>query len=74
MNRRPPAGRMRLNVMAAESDGDVTVARKKERAKSTTQIGGVQGSAKRWALGCVNPTSWLPLAMGASSRNLGTTF
>ena len=22
----------------------------------------VQGSAIRWALGCVNPTSWLPLA------------
>ena len=27
--------------------------------------------AKEWALGCVNPTSWLPLAPGASSRNLG---
>ena len=24
----------------------------------------VQGSAKRWALGCVNPASWLPLATG----------
>ena len=24
----------------------------------------VQGSAKRWALGCVNPDSWLPLAAG----------
>ena len=32
----------------------------------------LQGSAKRWALGCVNPTSWLPLA--ASSRNLGPTL
>ena len=34
----------------------------------------VQGSAIGWALGCVNPASWLPLAMGASSRNLGTTL
>ena len=34
----------------------------------------VQGSAKRWALGCVNLASWLPLAAGASSRNLGHTF
>ena len=34
----------------------------------------VQGSAKRWALGCVNPASWLPLAAGPSSRNLGPTF
>ena len=34
----------------------------------------VQGSAIGWALGCVNPASWLPLAMGASSRNLGSTF
>ena len=34
----------------------------------------IQRSAKRWALGCVNPASWLPLAAGgASSRNLGTT-
>ena len=24
----------------------------------------IQRSAKRWALGCVNPTSWLPLATG----------
>ena len=25
---------------------------------------GVQGSAKRWALGCANPASWLPLTEG----------
>ena len=24
----------------------------------------IQGSAKRWALGCMNPASWLPMAMG----------
>ena len=24
----------------------------------------LQGSAKRWAPGCVNPASWLPLATG----------
>ena len=24
----------------------------------------VQGSAKRWTLGCMNPASWLPLAAG----------
>ena len=35
---------------------------------------GIQGSAKRWGLGCVNPAFWLPLAAGASSRNLGPTF
>ena len=23
-----------------------------------------QGSTKRWTLGCVNPASWLPLAVG----------
>ena len=28
-------------------------------------IGNVQESAKRWALGCVNPNSWLRLATGA---------
>ena len=32
------------------------------------------GWAKEWTLGCVNPASWLPLAAGASSRNLGHTF
>ena len=31
----------------------------------------VQGWAKEWALGCVNPASRLPLVAGASSRNLG---
>ena len=30
----------------------------------------IQGWAKEWSLGCVNPASWLPLAVGASSRNL----
>ena len=34
----------------------------------------LQVSAKRWTLGCVKPASWLPLATGASSRNLGPTF
>ena len=33
-----------------------------------------QYSAKEWALGCVNRASWLPLAVGASSRNLGSDF
>ena len=28
----------------------------------------VQGSAKRWALGCVHPSSWLPLAAGRGGR------
>ena len=32
----------------------------------------VQGWTKERTLGCVNPTSWLPLA--ASSRNLGTAI
>ena len=34
----------------------------------------IQGSAKRWALGCVNPASLLPLAAGESSRTVETTF
>ena len=35
----------------------------------------IQGWAKEWTLGCVNPASWLPLAAGgSSSRNLGTTL
>ena len=38
----------------------------------------IQGSAKRWTLGCVNPASWswLPLAVGGgeSSLNLGPTL
>ena len=34
----------------------------------------VQGSAKRWALGCMNSAYWLPLAVVASSRNLGSLF
>ena len=34
----------------------------------------IQRLAIRWALGCVNPASWLPLAAGASSRNLVPTF
>ena len=29
-----------------------------------SSVSDVQGSAKRWALGCVNLASWLPLAAG----------
>ena len=34
----------------------------------------LQVSAKRWTLGCVKPASWLPLAAGRGSRNLGPAF
>ena len=34
----------------------------------------LQGWAKKWALGCVNPASCLIPDTGASSRNLGSTF
>ena len=50
---------------------------RKEQIKEWQQCKRVQGSAKRWALGCVNPGSLLPLAAGgggASSRNLGPAF
>ena len=56
-------------------------------AKTSEALGGItkaignietsnrlQGWAKEWTQGCVNPVSWLPLAAGASSRNLGPTF
>ena len=33
-----------------------------DKNEKTTLI--VPGSAKRWALGCVNPTSWLPWPRG----------
>ena len=32
--------------------------------KFARQKSSVQGSTKRWALGCVNIASWLPLAAG----------
>ena len=37
----------------------------------------IQGSAIRWALGCVNPASWLPLAAEGEfthPRAVGPTF
>ena len=34
----------------------------------------VQGSAKRWALGCVNSPPWPEGARRQDSRNLGLTF
>ena len=42
------------------------------RALQTSQK--IQEWAKEWTLGCVNPASWLPLASGASSCNLGPTL
>ena len=39
-----------------------------------TEAKELQGSAKRWDLGCVNPASWLPLAVRVSSHNLAFAF
>ena len=35
-----------------------------QKTTRTTLPHTVQGSAKRWALGCVNPAFWIPLAAG----------
>ena len=40
--------------------------------KKFTFLPSVQGWAKEWSLGCVNPASWLLWPRGASSHNLGT--
>ena len=31
------------------------------RSEEVLRVSDVQGSAKRWTLGCVNPDSWFPL-------------
>ena len=46
----------------------------KSRRHAIRRVIYLQGWAIGWALGCVNPASWLPLAAGASSRNPGPTF
>ena len=45
-----------------------------ERCFCWTYISGLQGSAKMWALGCVNPTSWLSLAAGGVHATHGPPF
>ena len=34
----------------------------RDQVRIPTMAFPLQGSAKRWALGCVNPASWFPLA------------
>ena len=53
----------------AKARGDTTKARRFSRTSSPINL---QTCRKR--LGCVNPASWLPLAAGASSRNLAFAF
>ena len=64
----PPSGKAKkrncINADRFSIKGDVRPTTLPASTAATCGGVQVQGWAKEWALGCVNPASWLPLAAG----------
>ena len=66
--------RFTASFLRCRRDGAVAGHLLSDMTKMKMEDGGIQGSAKRWALGCVNSAFWLPLAAGGEFTQPRATF